>query len=146
MVKRSWRRNRMKAGVEFTVSSPALVEYVRLPDASRWPRQNEKVRFGAAGEKDSTGRTIIYVQGVTFIWVRFEMIVKAGQTATMVFDNIPGAWQLGGLATEWDDVTDTPRIGEAIISLIAIPRGIGMGGVVCRNTHQADHYVAAGLV
>jgi hypothetical protein len=135
----------MKAAAD-NANPPALVEYVRLPDVAELPGQGQQERYNPAGVKDERGSVIVYRRGVVFIWARFQVPVEAGQTASMVLGNVPGPWQLGACATEWNTATDAPRVGEGVVSLVAIPRGIGTGGVVCRNDHHADLRLAVGLI
>jgi hypothetical protein len=128
------------------VNPPNLVEYVRLPDVGQLPGNGNKDRYNYAGEKDDQGAVIVYQMGVVFVWVRFQQVVKAGQTASMVIGNVPGPWQLGACATEWNTVNDVPHIGAGVVSLIAISHGIGTGGVTCRNDYDADMGAAIGLI
>jgi hypothetical protein len=139
---------------------PARIEYVRLPDPSEMPSPGETWTYDANGERveDGRGNVIISSFGVQFVWVRFQEPVKAGQIATMVISNlvsavvssqgsqfITAAAVIDGAATEWEMATNQPAIGNAVVELITVERGMGVGRITCRNTHIADLYIAAGV-
>jgi hypothetical protein len=135
---------------------PARIEHVRLPDDM--PPQGTSDTYNVHGEPDADGTVIISSFGVQFIWARFQEPVKAGQIATMVVSNLnsqevggggsrflTGACVMDGAATEWDMSTNQPTFGDGVVELIAIERGVGVGRIVCRNTYDADLYIAAGV-
>jgi hypothetical protein len=134
---------------------PARTEYVRLPDAADMPRPGESGTFDAHGRPDENGTVIITNYGVQFVWLRFQEQVQAGQIATMIVTNlvtqlvggpvITAACVMDGAATEWNMAINGPAISDAVIELIAVERGMGVGRVVCRNTYDADLWVAAGI-
>ena len=49
---------------------------------------------------------------------------------------------MDGAATEWDPTANQPTIGDAVVELMGIERGAGVGRVVCRNTYNADLHIA----
>jgi len=135
---------------------PARIEHVRLPN--EMPPQGETATYDAHGNQAPNGTVVISSFGVQFIWARFHEPVKAGQIATMVFSNLfshevgpagsrflTAACVMDGAATEWDMSTNAPTFGDAVVELVAIERGIGVGRIVCRNTYDADLYIAAGV-
>lgn len=131
---------------------PARTEYVRLPDAARMPGSGMTGIYDAHGNPDETGNVIIENYGVQFVWLRFQEPVLAGQIATMVITNLvtqapfsTPACVMDGAATEWNMSINGPAISDAVIELISIERGMGVGRVVCRNTYDADLWVAAGI-
>jgi hypothetical protein len=129
---------------EITSDPPAALEYVRLPD--KMPPQGATASYDATGKPDEKGSVIISSFGVQFIWARFRKPVKAGQVATMVLSNMPrAAVVMDGAATEWDPSADQPTIGDAVVELVAVERGLGVGRVVCRNTYKADVHIAVGV-
>lgn len=131
---------------------PARIEYVRLPDDM--PAQGSMGTFDASGKADDNGTVRIISYGVQFVWARFREPVKAGQVATMVVSNLVSkvdgnlatvACVMDGAATEWDMSTNLPVFGDAVVELVAVERGMGVGRVICRNTYDADLYIAAGF-
>lgn len=134
---------------------PAHTEYVRLPDAADMPPPGGTRTFDAQGRRADDGSVIITNYGVQFVWMRFQEPVLAGQIATMNVGNlvtqivggpeITTACVMDGAATEWDRSTNAPAISDAVIELISVERGMGVGRVVCRNTYDADLWVAAGI-
>ncbi|HSS52152.1 MAG TPA: hypothetical protein VLX28_24685 [Thermoanaerobaculia bacterium] len=131
---------------------PARIEYVRLPDDM--PAQGAMASFDASGKPDADGTVRIMSYGVQFVWARFSAPVKAGQVATMVVSNLVSrvdgklvtvACVMDGAATEWDMSTNLPVFGDAVVELVAVERGMGSGRIVCRNTYDADLYIAAGF-
>lgn len=131
---------------------PARIEYVRLPDDM--PAQGSMASFDASGKADANGTVRIMSYGVQFVWARFSQPVKAGQVATMVVSNLTSsvdgklatvACVMDGAATEWNMSTNLPVFGDAVVELIAVERGMGTGRVICRNTYDADLYIAAGF-
>jgi hypothetical protein len=142
------------AGANASIPS-ARTEYVRLPDAADMPPPGESWRYDAQGRRTDDGNVIITNYGVQFVWLRFQEQVLAGQIATMVVSNlftwivggpeITAACVMDGAATEWDMSTNGPTISDAVIELISVERGMGVGRVVCRNTYDADLWVAAGI-
>ncbi len=129
---------------EIQSDPPATVEYVHLP--GKLPAQGTTASYDATGKPDANGSVIISSFGVQFIWARFRKPVKAGQVATLVLSNMPRvAVVMDGAATEWDPITNQPTIGDAVVELVAIERGVGMGRVVCRNTYNADLHIAVGV-
>jgi hypothetical protein len=146
---------------EIVESTPsATLEYVWLPDPAACPTEGETASFHADGSKAPAGEgtVLITTLGVQFVWARFWRPVKAGQVATMVFRNLntsfieggkaalaTAASLIDGAATEWDPSTHQPVFGEAVVELIAVERGLGVGRIVCRNTYRADLQIAAGI-
>jgi hypothetical protein len=123
---------------------PARVEHVWLPD--KMPPQGTVASYDFKGNPEQNGSVTIANYGVQFVWARFREPVKAGQVAMMVFGNmLPRAVVLDGAATEWDMSADRPTIGDAVVELIAVERGMREGRIVCRNTHHADLPIAAGI-
>jgi hypothetical protein len=138
----------------------AMIQHVWLPDAASYPGPGQTASFHADGRKAPAGQgtVIITTLGVQFVWARFAQPVKAGQLATMVFRNLNSSFVQGGkaglataaslmdgAATEWDPSTNQPVFGVAVVELVAVERGLGVGRIVCRNTYQADLQIAAGV-
>src|SRR5215510_13143518 len=123
-------------------SPPARTEYVRLPAAAEMPPPGETWTFDAQGRRADDGNVIVTNFGVQFVWMRFQQQVLAGQIATMIVTNlvtqivggpqITAACVMDGAATEWDMSINAPAISDAVIELLAIERGVGVGRVVCR--------------
>ncbi len=139
---------------------PARLEQAWLPDPTAYPPEGTSRSFHADGRRapDGMGMVTITTLGVQFIWARFSQPVKAGQVATMVVRNLnsslvqngrallaTGASVMDGAATEWDPSTDQPVFGDAVVELLSIERGVGIGRIVCRNTYDADLHIAAGF-
>ena len=139
---------------------PARIEHVWLPDPAAYPAEGMTSSFHADGRKapEGQGTVMITTLGVQFIWARFSQPIKAGQVATMVLRNLNSSFVfkggktalataasvMDGAATEWDPSTNQPVFGDAVVELLAIERGMGVGRVVCRNTYDADLVIAAG--
>lgn len=119
------------------------VEYVRL--SSRVPANGHTEHFDRRGRSEADGPIRWTTLGVSFIWAPFSKPIDPGQIATMVLENVPGAFTMDGAATEWNVVTREPTLGEGIIELISIERGVGDGRIVCRNAFDAPLHVAAGI-
>ena len=134
---------------------PARTEYVRLPEAADMPTPGEFRIYDAHGQLAENGTVIVTNYGVQFVWLRFQEQVQAGQVATMIVSNlvtqvvagptITAACVMDGAATEWNMAINGPAISDAVIELIAVERGMGVGRIVCRNTYDADLWVAAGI-
>lgn len=134
---------------------PARTEYVRLPDAADMPPPGELRIYDAHGQLAENGTVIVTNYGVQFVWLRFQEQVRAGQIATMIISNLvtqvvggptlTAACIMDGAATEWNMAINGPAISDAVIELVAVERGMGVGRVVCRNTYDADLWVAAGI-
>ncbi len=134
---------------------PARTEYVRLPDAVDMPPPGVLRIYDAQGRLDENGTVIITNYGVQFVWLRFQEQVRAGQIATMIVTNLvtqvvggptlTAACVMDGAATEWNMAINGPAISDAVIELIAVERGMSVGRVVCRNTYDANLWVAAGI-
>jgi hypothetical protein len=64
----------------------------------------------------------------------------------MVLSNMPrAAVVMDGAATEWDSSANQPTIGDSVVELLGVERGLGVGRVVCRNTYNADLHIAVGV-
>jgi hypothetical protein len=134
---------------------PARTEYVRLPDAADMPPPGEFRIYNAHGQLAENGTVIVTNYGVQFVWLRFQEQVRAGQIATMIISNLVTqvvggptltvACVMDGAATEWNMAINGPAISDAVIELVAVERGMGVGRVVCRNTYDADLWIAAGI-
>lgn len=139
---------------------PARIDRVWLPDPAAMPRNGETKSYHADGRKapNGQGTVIITSLGVQFVWARFQQPVKAGQVATMVVGNlfssvvagggvqrITAAAVMDGAATEWDISTNQPVFGDAVVELLAVERGMGVGRIVCRNTYDGDLHICAGV-
>jgi hypothetical protein len=139
---------------------PARIDRIWLPDPAAMPKPGETRTYHADGRKAPEGQGTVIVSsfGVQFVWARFHQPVKAGQVATMVVGNLfssvvaPGGVQritaacvMDGAATEWDLSTNQPVFGDAVVELLAVERGMGVGRIVCRNTYDADLVISAGV-
>lgn len=130
----------MDIQAEFTTEPPVLVEYIRLP--------NEIVtgRFDALGNESLEGNLFITVKDTAFIWGVFEHVLRAGQRGEIIFTNVPGTFLVGATFTEWNPKANEPRVGDALLTLIAAERGEGAARIVGRNTSRKDLGAAAGIV
>lgn len=158
----------MEADLGNKAGPPVLVDYVTLPDMTPMPskywrdllRQTDPVDYLKPGIYDGygkwlgdlkqkvppEGRVIIEFAGVTFVWGVFSQPLRAGQRGDMIFRNMPGTGPITPFFTEWDIEAGYPRVGDAIITLIASMTGRNIARLVGQNLYSEDLSAAAGFI